>query len=157
MRSNSRSREALRGQGSRIIVAGCAVIFALTLHATYDMSDPNAYRLPRVMAFTGLAVAILEWAVGSKPRAGPAEPAKSVGVPVPASIGFAAAYFALVPLLGFVLATALAVAAFGALARFERRGLLAVLAVAVPMILYLTFGKLLQAPLPTGLLGSLRF
>jgi hypothetical protein len=136
----------------------CLLVFALVLKASYGMAEASAYLLPRVVALAGLVVTSIELAVCySKPRAATQQASETKGLHVLASIGFTAVYFSVVPLLGFLLATALAIAAFGYLTRFPRKKLVAVLAVVVPIVLHVTFGELLKAPLPAGVLGGLRF
>ena len=158
MKSNSSKRRGLIGDPSQLFLLACLLVFALVLKASYAMTEASAYLLPRVVAFAGLVVTSIELAVSySKPRAAQEEARETKGLHVLASIGFTAVYFSLVPLLGFLLATALAIAVFGYVTRFPRKKLVAILAVVVPIVLHLTFGELLKAPLPAGVLGALRF
>ncbi len=158
MRSSSASVRGLKGDLSQVIVFACVLVFGLALKGSYDLSEASAYRLPRVVALFGLVVASIELVVGAfRPRATAGNASETKGLPILVSIAFTAVYFSLVPLLGFVIATALAIAAFGHLTRYPRKKLVAILAVVVPIVLYLTFGELLKAPLPTGVLGALRF
>lgn len=156
MKSSSAGFGARMSDLSFLISMVALLLFAAALRASYAMTEPSAYRLPRVVALVGLAVAALEAGMSlMRPRATTPAAREAGGLGIGICIGFTAGYFVLVPVVGFVPATALAMAGFGALTRFPRRNLMAVLAVAVPLILYLTFGKLLQAPLPSGVWGAL--
>lgn len=155
MRSNS----GRLGDVSLLFLLVCLVVFAVALKVSFDMTEASAYLLPRFVALAGLLVTAIELVVVYRtPRdATREETNERKGLPILHSIGFTVVYFSLVPLLGFLLATALAIVAFGYVTRFPRKKLVAILAVVVPVVLHLTFVELLKAPLPAGILAAFSF
>ena len=132
-------------------------MFALFLQASYQMEEASSYLLPRALGVLGIVVASIQLALGYvKPHEETNEEgSERQGIHVLYSIGFAAAYFYVIPLLGFVLSTSLAIVAFGYVMRFPRKKLVAILAVVIPVVLHLTFVELLKASLPVGIVGAL--
>lgn len=144
---------------SRVFLLVCLVVFCLFLWVSFQIEEMSSYLLPRVLAGLGIALTSIhlgaEYARSSAPTTAAADEGKGISVFV--AIGFAAAYFLLVPLLGFVLATALAIVAFSYVTGFSRKKLVTILAIVIPAVLHLTFVELLKAPLPGGLLGAIPF
>jgi hypothetical protein len=158
VKSTSSSPRFLRDLSNLFLLA-CWVVFALFLWVSYHMEEASSYLLPRVLAVFGIGVtsAALVRAFLWPPEAVDQGANDGKGISVLASTAFAAVYFAVIPLLGFVLATALAIVGFSFIMDFPRKKLVVVLAVAVPVLLHLTFVELLKAPLPEGFGGALPF
>lgn len=72
--------------------------------------------------------------------------------PVIVSIAIAAAYILLLPLLGFLIATPICMAVYFWYYGLKRRLFFAILVIAVPLIVYYCFYRLISVPLPRGLL-----
>jgi hypothetical protein len=144
---------------SNLFLLGCLLVFALFLWLSYQMEEASSYLLPRALAVFGIVATMADLARAFfRPREGVDEGAHDTkGIPVLASTAFAAVYFFAIPWLGFVLATALAIVGFSFIMGFPRKTLVAILAVAVPVLLHLTFVELLKAPLPGGFGGALPF
>lgn len=138
-----------------LFLLGCLLFFALFLRASYQLEEVSSYLLPRGLAILGMVVASMRLGLGFwKPHEETGgEGREREGIHVLASFVFAATYFYLTPLLGFVLSTSLAIVAFGYLMRFSSKKLVVGLAVVIPVVLHLTFVELLKAPLPAGIAG----
>lgn len=148
----------LRDLSNLFLLAGL-LAFSLFLWASYQTDDASSYLLPRALAIFGIVVSSIQLWVGYFSRREPVseEAGERKGISVQVAIAFTTVYFLLVPLLGFVLATAFAIATFSYLTGFPRKRLVVILAVVIPMLLHLTFVGLLKAPLPGGFLGALPF
>ena len=155
MKSISSERRGFFDDIGNLFLASCVLVFALFLRASFQMEATSSYLLPRALAIFGLVVASIQLALGYwKPHQTKEELGERKGIHVFLAVGFAAAYFYIIPLLGFVLSTSLAIVAFGYVTRFPRKRLVAILAVVIPLVLHLTFVELLKASLPSGIVGA---
>lgn len=157
MKSSSSGRRGFFDDISNVFLIVCLFVFALFLQASYQIEEASSYLLPRALGIFGIVVASIQLALGywKHPEETSEERSERKGIHILSAVVFAAAYFYVIPLLGFVLSTSLAIVGFGYLTKFPRKKLVAVLAVVIPVVLHLTFVELLKASLPAGILGAL--
>jgi hypothetical protein len=153
----SSARRGFFGDISNVFLTVCLLVFAVFLHASYQMEEASSYLLPRALGAVGLVLASIQLVLGyRKPIEETSEElSERTGLHVGFCIVFAAAYFYTIPLLGFVLSTSLAIVAFSYVTKFPRKKLVTILAVVIPVVLHLTFVELLKASLPAGIMGAL--
>lgn len=147
---------------NHIFLGVCFALFSVFLISTYRMEDASSYMLPRILCVFGLVMIVI-MVVSSTLKTDRVKstrseaPASREGLAVGYSIAFAIGYFFLTNLLGFILATALAVVAFSFLMKYENRKIIVLLAALIPLILHLAFVTLLKSSLPEGVIERLIF
>ncbi|BBL79792.1 hypothetical protein RxyAA322_16460 [Rubrobacter xylanophilus] len=128
--------------------------FALTLGfpAPGQPNDPGSAAFPRIIAVALAALAILQLA---RPQRAWDLPKGAASARVAGVVALLAAYAALLEPLGFILASFGFLLATFSVAGVRRPLFLAVLPAAISVTLYYAFYRLLEVPLPQGLIEGL--
>jgi putative tricarboxylic transport membrane protein len=155
----------------RDVIAGLvlllgALVWVVLVYRTIEPSqgpEPGARAFPLIfgIALAALSVLMLAQALMSAGNGADDEPAPAIGVEawaVGATIVLTILYAAVIEQLGFIVATALFVAAFMAvLLRIRRPAFILVMSVAMSLGSYVLFGKLLGTYLPPGTWITIQF
>lgn len=145
-----------------IFLVICLAFFSIFLIETYKVEKAGTYLLPRLLCIFGAITIVLRllidfFAATRRRIESVEEKAESEGVNVVYSLIFAAIYFFIIRYLGFILATFLAILGFSYVMRYRNKKLSLILAVVIPVALYLLFASLLKVSLPRGIVESLVF
>jgi magnesium-transporting ATPase (P-type) len=147
---------------NNIFLVFCLILFSVFLINTYQMKDASSYMLPRMLCIFGIVIIGIMiisavFKVDSVKTPKNEAPAQKAGLKIGYSIAFAVAYFFMTNLLGFILATGLAIIAFSYLMGYQNKKIIVLLSVIIPLILHLAFVTLLKSSLPSGLVENLLF
>jgi len=148
---------------NNIFLALCFILFSVFLINTFQMEDASSYVLPRMLCIFGLVVilimvvsAVFQKKTTQTDKPG-GESGKKEGLAIGYSIAFAAAYFFMTNVLGFMLTTCLAIIAFSFIMGYQNKKIIILLSMIIPLILHLAFVTLLKASLPQGIVENLLF
>jgi len=136
------------------------ILFSVFLVDSYNLKDASSFLLPRMVSIFGIAMIVIMLISGYLKADGAVkennkEKDPKEGIPAAYTFAFAVAYFFLTRLMGFMLATGIAIICFSYIMKFENKKMVVFLSVIIPLALYLAFVTLLKAPLPAGVIENL--
>jgi len=145
-----------------VVTMICFVLFGMFFVNSYRLEDSTSYMLPRILSIFGITIILMMiitayFKTGAGKKKEKESKEEKTGIHVGYTIAFSAVYFFVIPLLGFILTTLLAIIAFSYLVKFQHRKLIVILAIIIPLILHLAFVTLLKASLPAGIIEKLIF
>ena len=145
-----------------VVTMICFVLFGMFFAGSYRLEDSTSYMLPRILSIFGITIILMMiitayFKTGAGKKKEKESKEEKTGIHVGYTIAFSAVYFFVIPLLGFILTTLLAIIAFSYLVKFQHRKLIVILAIIIPLILHLAFVTLLKASLPAGIIEKLIF
>jgi len=146
---------------SNVFLISCLVLVSVLLINTFQMKNVSTFLLPRLLClfcFILISVSlIIEFFKDNSPSDRKEEKDAPQGLNIFYAIFIAGAYFALIPLLGFILTTSAAVIIFSYMLGFKTKKIIYPVAVILPVLFHYLFVYLLQVKLPGGFLESLLF
>jgi hypothetical protein len=139
-----------------VILGGMAVVFFIL---TWQYRPAAAF-FPRIVSFVVAALCSYELGVNfwtarsAAPKGGEAKPAVQQGLAWYWAFASLLAYFLLISLAGFDVATVAYLFVFPVLVGYRRWVVIAITAVVVTVLVDASFGQFLHVPLPPGLINA---
>ena len=144
---------------NNIFLMFCLFLVLILLINTFQMKNVSTYLLPRLLCIFCLTAIIVSLAIEYFKLINQSDVKEKKDLPQGLNIFyvvvFAGAYFVLIPVLGFVLATSAALIIFSYLSGYKTKKIIYPVAVLLPVVFHYLFVSLLQVRLPAGFLDSL--